>query len=65
MPNQGSSELVPSDLIIPSGPALLQVLEPVPVVSSHHGPPEGLPVLNHLLEMNSHFILEYECIFLE
>ena len=63
MRDQGSSVLEPSDLIIPGHPALLQVLEPGRVVSSDYGPPKGLPVLHHLLEMNSHFI--HECILLE
>ena len=58
MPHQCSSELEPSDLIIPRGSALLQVLEPDSVVNSDHGPPEGFPILHHFLVMNSHLIPE-------
>ena len=58
VPKQCSSELEPSDLIIPGGSALLQVLEPDSVVSSDHRSPEGLPILSHLLKMHSLFIPE-------
>ena len=63
MLNQVYYEFEPSDLIIPGGSALLQVLEPDRVISSDHGPPECLPFLHHLLEMNSHFVLA--CILFE
>ena len=63
VPNQGSSDLEPSDLILPCGPALLKVLEPGHMISSDHRPPKGLLVLHHLLEMNSHFVPG--CILLE
>ena len=56
MPDQGSPKFEPGSLIVPGGPALLHVLEPGYVISMNHWPPEGLTILDHLLQMNGHFI---------
>ena len=49
VPHQGSAEFEPGDFILPSGPALLQVLEPGHLVGSYHWPPVGLTILQDLL----------------
>ena len=58
VPDQGFPEFEPGSLIIPGVPALLQVLEPSHMISTNHWLPEGLTILQHLLQMNGHFISE-------
>ena len=45
VPNQGCSGFEPGSFIIPSGSALLQVLEPGCMIGMHHPPTKGLSVL--------------------